>query len=333
MVSDTLHVITGATGLLGSHLAEQLRERGERVRALVRPGSATGFLREIGVELSEGDLCDPRSILKAVDGAGVVYHCAAKVGDWGGWNLFQTQTIEATGHLVDACRQAQVGRLMHVSSIMVYGHPRRREDPFTEEEPQGQNLRLWDYYCVSKIEAEKKVRAYPGPWTIVRPSWVYGPRDRNTFPRIFRSLRSWRVFILGRGENLVNVIYAADVADGILRAASNPVAIGEAYNLSSAGELTQQQLLDLLCDLVGRRRVRWHMPVRLAYWGGFLSEIIGKAIFLRRPPHITRYAVGLILRSTRYSTAKAQTQLGWQPRMPLEQGLRLTYEWYKKSLQ
>jgi len=331
-VSGKLYLITGATGLLGSHLAEQLRSRGERVRALVRPGSDTSYLTSIGVELVTGDLCDPTTIPAAVHGADVVLHCAAKVGDWGAWSLFQTQTIDATRHLLDVCAREKVGRFVHVSSIMVYGHPQPRPDLFTEDEPKGQNLRVWDYYCRSKIEAETLLQQYPGAWTIVRPSWIYGPRDRNTFPRIFRSLRSWRVFILGKGDNLVNSIYAADVADGVLRAAEHPGAIRQAYNFSSDGEMTQRELLDFLCDMVGRRRVRFHIPVSVAYWGGFLSEIIGKMIFLRRPPHITRYAVGLIHRSTRYSTAKARQQLGWQPRMNLRDGLRDTFEWFKTTI-
>src|SRR5438445_10564754 len=80
-----LNVLTGATGLLGSHIAEQLVERGERVRALVRSTSDTSFLRALGVELVEGDLGQPDTLPRAVAGADVVYHCAARVGDWGAW--------------------------------------------------------------------------------------------------------------------------------------------------------------------------------------------------------------------------------------------------------
>src|SRR5438093_8723483 len=93
-VSRKLHVITGATGLLGSHLAEQLIARGERVRALVRPSSDTSFLRSLGVELADGDLNDPDSLRRAVTGADVVYHCAARVGDWGPWRAFQRDIID-----------------------------------------------------------------------------------------------------------------------------------------------------------------------------------------------------------------------------------------------
>ncbi|MGL4550770.1 MAG: NAD-dependent epimerase/dehydratase family protein, partial [Gemmataceae bacterium] len=184
-----LHVVTGATGLLGSHVAELLRKRGERVRALVRASSDTAFLRSLGVELAEGDLENAAALPAAVDGADVVYHCAARVGDWGPWPLFQKAVIEATGNLLVACQAAGVGRFLHVSSINVYGHLPPREGRIAEDEPLGQNLWLWDHYCRAKIEAEGLVRAYPRPWTIVRPSWMYGPRDRTSLPRVVTAIR------------------------------------------------------------------------------------------------------------------------------------------------
>ncbi len=317
--------------MLGSHIAERLRERGERVRALVRPTSDTTFLQELGVELAYGDLNEPSGLPRALAGADVVYHCAARVGDWGPWRVFQREIIDATANLLAACRTSGVGRVLHVSSIIVYGHPRLRDACFTEDEPLGQNLWLWDYYCRAKVRAEELCRQYPGDLTIVRPSWIYGPRDRTTLPRLLKAFDAGRVAIIGSGENLLNVVYAGDVAEGAIRAANYPQAKGEAYNLSSEGEITQQDFVDLLVDELGRPRIRGHISYPLAYWGGFLSEVIGRSIRLRRPPHLTRYAVGLIGRSTRFSIAKAREQLGWQPRVGIHEGVRCTLDWYRKA--
>src|SRR5207302_4608482 len=96
----------------------------------------------------------------------------------------------------------------------------------------------------------------------------------------------------------------------------------------SAGEITQRQLIDLLADELGQPRVTGHIPLWLAFWAGLLSEVIGRVIWLKRPPHITRYVVGLIGRPTLYSTAKARAELGWQPRVGVEEGLRRTLAWY-----
>ena len=325
-----LNVITGATGLLGSHVAEALVGRGERVRALVRPASDVSFLHGLGVELSVGDLHDAESLRRAVDGADVVYHCAARVGDWGPWSLYQREIIDATGHLLGACRAAGVGRVLYVSSVTVYGHPRDGGAPITEDAPLGQRLYwCWDYYCRSKIAAEALARAEGPGVTIVRPSWIYGPRDRTSLPRLMAAFRAGRVTLIGSGDNLLNVVYAADVAEGAILAANHPDAGGQAYNLCSEGELTQRQFLDALTEALGRPPVRRRLPFWLAYAGGFVSEVIGRAIFLKRPPHITRYAVGLVGRPTRFSIVQARRQLGWQPRVGAREGLRRALEWYR----
>ena len=119
----TVSVITGATGLVGSHIAEQLCERGVAVRALVRPGSDTRFLKTLPVELLVADLHDLRRSPRALQNAGPVYHCAAFVRDWGTWPEFYEGTVEITRRMVAACREAGAGRFVHVSSISVFGNP------------------------------------------------------------------------------------------------------------------------------------------------------------------------------------------------------------------
>ena len=327
------NVVTGATGLLGSHIVEQLIGRGEQVRALVRAGSDTARLRRLGVELVEGDLQQPASLPRAVADADVVYHCAARVGDWRPWRAYKANIVAATQHVLDACRTVGVGRFLHVSSIGVYGHLGDRERPITEEEPLGQNPWVWDYYPRAKLLAERQVQRYSGPWTIVRPTWLYGPYDRNTLPRVVTAMTAGRVAVIGTGENLINIVYAGDVADGCIRAANHAGAVGQAYNLSSLGELTQRQFIDRLSEVLNLPRVHKHVSFRMAFWGGFVSEFIGRLIFLRRPPHITRHVVSLVGRSTRFSIDKARTQLGWTPRVGVEEGLKRTLAWYYAQLE
>jgi nucleoside-diphosphate-sugar epimerase len=327
-VAAKLNVVTGATGLLGSHLVEQLIGRGERVRALVRPGSDVRLLQQLGVQLFPGDLTEPASLPGLVEGADVVYHCAARVGDWGPWKSYQTHILDATRHLLAACRSVGVGRVLHVSSIGVYGHLGDRDRPITESEPLGQNPWFWDYYPRAKLLAERMCRRYPGALTIVRPTWLYGPYDRNTLPRVVKAVTAGRVAVIGRGDNKINIVYAGDVADGCIRAAEHPGAVGQAYNLSSLGELTQRQFIDRLTAELRLPSVRKHVSFLTAFWGGFLSECIGRAINLRRPPHITRHVVSLVGRSTRFSIDKARKELGWEPRVGVEEGMRRTLEWY-----
>jgi nucleoside-diphosphate-sugar epimerase len=255
----------------------------------VRPTSEVAFLQSIGVELVPGDLSDPPSLRRAVEGAEVVYHCAARVGDWGSWPQFQAQVIDATANLLAACRTASVGRLLHVSSIAVYGHPKPRAELFTEDEPLGQNLWWWDHYVRAKMAAEALVRGYPGDWTVVRPSWMYGPRDRTSLPRVIAAVEAGRAAVLGRGDNLLNLVYAADVAEGAVLAADSPVARGRAYHLSSEGDVAQRDLLDLLTDALGRPRVRWRWPYPLAFAAGFWSEAFARLTRQSRPSTATAW--------------------------------------------
>jgi nucleoside-diphosphate-sugar epimerase len=328
-MTQKLNVITGATGLIGSHIAEQLRAAGERVRALVRPGSDTAFLRSIGVELAEGDLHEPTSLLRACDGADIVYHCAARVGNWGAWSEFEHDTIVPTNNVVAACQQADTPRLLHVSSVAAYGHPRPGPGEEVEESaPLGQNYWLWDYYARSKVLAEEIVRAFPR-LTIVRPSWTYGPRDRVTIPRVVPALLAGRVPIIGSGDNVLNIIYAGDVAAGAILAANHPGAVGQVYNLSGLGQITQRDLLDVLADALGLPRIRKRVPYFLALRFAFLKEAFAKALRRRQPPTITRHVVSLITRRTEFSIAKARRELGWQPHVHIREGIPKALAWYQ----
>jgi nucleoside-diphosphate-sugar epimerase len=322
----TRNAVTGATGLLGSHVAEQLVARGERVRALVRPDSDTAFLRRLGVELCPGDLQDPGSLPPLVAGTDVVYHCAARVGDWGTWRDFQAQVIDATRNLAAACRAAGVGRLLHVSSVAVYGHPRPRER-ITEDEPLGQRLRLLDHYCRAKCRAEEAARE-AGAVTVVRPSWIFGPRDRNSLPRLVQALRDGWVKVLGHGDNLLNIVQAADVADGAIRAANHPAAVGRAYHLCSAGEITQRAFLDTLTEALGLPRVERQVSPAGAYLAGLLGDIVSRVFRWSRPAHVSRYSVGLMARPVHFSIDRARAELDWQPRTDPRDGIRKAVAWF-----
>ena len=324
---DKLNLITGATGLLGSHIAEQLVANNERVRALVRPTSNTSFLEKLGVELAIGDMTDGASIRRATEGASVVYHCAAFVGDWGSWHKFYQGTVQATRNLVEACQTNGNTRIVHVSSISVYGVQNSLSGDFTEELPTGQHHWLWDYYGKSKVLAEEQLKGYPN-YVIVRPSWVYGPRDRVSIPRVVESLRAGRVRIIGSGENVLNMIYAADVARGIILAANSPSAGGKAYHLCSYGEITQRAFVNLFCERLNLPRVERQVPLKLAWKIAFLAELVFRLLRRPQPPPFTRRALYLIGRTTQYSIARAEKELGWRPQVPVREGLEHTLRWY-----
>jgi nucleoside-diphosphate-sugar epimerase len=149
-----INVITGATGLVGSHIAEELCKARVPVRALVRERSDTRFLKTLPIEIVPADLRDLRKTPHALENAGAVYHCAAFVRDWGPWQDFYDGTVELTRRVVDACRDAGAGRFVHVSSISVYGNPPESAGQITEDTPTDQYLWPGDHYGRSKVLSE-----------------------------------------------------------------------------------------------------------------------------------------------------------------------------------
>ena len=330
------HLVTGATGLLGSHIAEKLRARGGRVRALVRQGSKSSFLQSIGVELVVGDLTDPESCRRAVQGAGAIYHCAAKVGDWGRWQEFESASLDGTRNLAGASIRAGVDRFLHVSSTSAYGHPPEGSPPIDESSALGQNLwPLWDYYTRSKVDCERMLWDLAGRHelrlSVIRPSWLYGERDRTTLERLVGRLRAGKVPLIGRGDNPLSAIYAGNVADAAIMAARDPGSIGEAYNVTHQGQITQREFLDLFIEAIGAPPIRRRISYPLTFAAAFVIEAIGRGRGRERPPLITRYATWLMGRDLSYSTAKAETKLGWKPAVGNRESIERSVRWFVEN--
>ena len=299
------------------------------MRALVRPGSDTAFLRQIGVELVQGDVTHAASLGPLLAGAQIVYNCAARVSDWGPWKTFEKEAVEGTRNVIDACRAAKVGRLLHVSSISVYGHHRLGPgQEITEQTPLGRKFWLWDYYPRAKLLAEQIAWELGPDVTVVRPSWIYGPRDRVTIPRVVKAVQEQRVPIIGPGNNMLNIIYAGDVAAGAILAANHSAARGQAYNLCSTGQITQCDLLNSLTDTLKLPRVSKHVPYWLALRFAFVQECFARLLGRAKPPAITRRAIYLVGRSTSFSIARARAELGWQPRVGIQDGVKMALDWY-----
>jgi nucleoside-diphosphate-sugar epimerase len=326
-------LVTGATGMLGSHIAERLVASGRRVRALVRPASDTTFLQSLGVELVRGNLTDPDACRQAVRGVEVVYHAAAKVGDWGVWPQFQVDCIDATRTLAQAAAEARVGRFLHISSTSAYGHPPDGSEPIDETAPLGRNVWVWDPYTRSKVESEQllwRVAETTGlPVTVIRPSWLYGERDRTTTVRLVNRLRLGKVPLIGRGDNPMSAVYAGTVADAALLAVGDPGSIGEAYNITHQGRITQQEFLNLFAAAAGAPPVVHRVPYRAVFAAALVLEAHGRLLRRVQPPLITRYATWLMGRYLDYSTAKAESRLGWSPSPSYQESIARTIAWYQ----
>ncbi len=220
--ADMKALVTGATGFVGSHLAEALRRRGDEVTALARSASKAAALEPLGVRVVPGDLHDRAALQRAVEGQDVVYHVAGVVAARGEAD-FLAANRDGTRHVVEAAERAGVGRLVLVSSMAAAG-PTVRGHPLRGDEPP----RPVTAYGRSKLAAEDVVTASRLPWTIVRPPMVYGPRDQEVL-KVFRLARLGLAPVLGDGTQELSAVHGADLAEALVAAGTTGAAAGRIY--------------------------------------------------------------------------------------------------------
>lgn len=322
-------LVTGAAGLLGSHLVELLRERNHTVSALIRPQDDASRLMAAGVPIRHGDLRDAASLRAAVRDADTVFHCAARTGPWGNSVDYHLDNVRGLEVLLDAAITAGVRRFVHVSSITVHGNDLRGaagEDGPLRVEPNP--------YSRSKVAGEQliedKVRQ-GAPVTTVRPGWIYGPRDCASFASLARKIERGSMAFLGSGANHVPLIYVRDVAEGMLLASEAPGAAGRVYLLVNDEPVTQRAYLEAIAAELGTNPPRRHVPYRLALALGFTGEMAGHALRLRHAPPLTRYGVQLLGGENRFRIERARRELGFFPRTSMLDGVRQSIAWYRSQ--
>jgi nucleoside-diphosphate-sugar epimerase len=312
--------ITGATGLVGSHAAEEALKRGHRVLALVRRSSDTRWLDEWGVKTIVGDLEDNESLQAGVAGADWVFNCAAKVGDWGTLADFRRLNVDALRLLLEASGLAHVQRFVHVSSLGVY----EGRNHFGTDETVPPAATSLDAYTRSKAEAEALVLEYHRmrglATAIVRPGFIYGERDRTVLPKLLLNLRRFFAYF-GSGQQVLNCIYVKNLVHGIFLAAENPAAVGEIFNLTDGQSVTRVQFVGRVAELAGLPPPRLHIPLPLARLLSNVVEGIAKRRGAKDPPIINRARYKFLALNLDFSIEKARRVLGYQPPFTFEQGI------------
>jgi nucleoside-diphosphate-sugar epimerase len=319
-------LVTGATGFLGSHLVDLLLERGERPRTLVRPGESTNGLAD-GADVHWADVRDRDALAAAVEGVERVLHCAARTGPWGPETEYENVNVRALETLVEVAVAAGVRRLVHVSSVTVHGNDMRGEADETAPLHVESNP-----YSRSKVAGERllarMIEDRSAPVTIVRPGWIYGPRDSASFGRFATMIRAGRMVMIGSGRNHVPLIYVRDAAEGVLLASEVEAALGRSYLLVNDEPVTQRDYLSAIAAELGAPPPTSRIPYRLGLMLGLLAE--GGGRLARRPeaPPLTRYGVKLLGGENTFLIDRARQELGFSPRVGLAEGVRRSAEWF-----
>lgn len=316
---DVSVLVTGAGGFIGSHLVQRLLDEGARVRAFVRYNSRNdrGALEWLPaeqrsqIEYVVGDLKDGEAVRQSVKGCQVVFHLGALIAIPYSYvnplDFVQTNVL-GTAHVLAACRDYGVERLVHTSTSEVYGTARYA--PIDEEHPlQGQSP-----YSASKIGADKLVeafgRSFDLPVVTIRPFNTYGPRQsaRAVIPTTIVQALTQSEVRLGSLEPTRDLNYVADTCDGFVRAAlAGPEVIGETINLGQGWEISIGQLAQRIIALVGRGQPIVTDPARVRPADSEVFRLIA-------------------------DNRKAARLLGWRPRTALDDGLRATIDYVAAHL-
>lgn len=322
------YLITGATGFVGSHVADEAAKHGT-VRALVRSGGDTTHLERLGAQLVPGDLTDPAALAKAADGADYVVHCAAKVGDWGAVDEFRRVNVGGLRALLEAVRGKPLKRFVQVSSLGVY--EARHHYGTDESEPLPENH--IDGYTQSKVECEKlaldEYRTHGTPVAVLRPGFIYGPRDRTVLPRLAGRLARKDIPYISKGKHALNTTYVGNLVDAIFLALDNPAAVGQVFNITDGEFVSKRRFFEGIADGLGLPRPSRSIPLWLAKILARWRE--GKFRRENRPhaPKITQAGVKFAGLNLDFSIAKARTVLGYDPRVGFDEGMGKAVEWYK----
>ena len=319
----TRALVTGATGLVGSHIVERLLARRlGRSRARARSPSRDARLQRSASSPRSGDVLDRRRASRAPRTAcDVIFHTAAAITPSGGWEAYRRLNVDGTANAI-AAAERRGARLLQLSSVAVYGPTGRyRDDGAQDRRGHAARRRCPSsaYYARSKRESEQLVmdaHARGRIWaTAVRPDVIYGTRDRQFVPRIARMLRRGvRAAHRRRTSRRLPIVHAANVADGAVRAAMYDVAGGRAYNLANDFDVTVRRFFELGAHGLGRR-VRF-IPVPLAVAHGAVRRLRRRRR-MRSPADdrasSSNASLSMLTRDNPFTSERARRELGWSP--------------------
>jgi len=318
-------LVTGATGLVGSHVAGQAREKGIRVRALVRSGADTALLQQWGCELTTGDLDQPDSLKSACRDVKVVVHCAAKVGDWGPTEDYRRVNVEGARLLMDAAlADGTLKRWVQISSLGVY----EGRDHYGTDEATAPCTTGIDGYTLTKVESELMVCEYIRerrlPAVVLRPGFIYGPRDRTVLPRLLDRLRSGKFAFLGSTDKLMNNTFVGNLCEAIWLAIEKDDVVGEVFNIRDPRAVTKREFIDTVCDAAGLKRPTKVMPLPVAKLLARMMESAWKLLGKKDAPLLNSARIKFLGLNLDYSIDKAVRRLSYHPSMDFRDAMKLS---------
>ncbi len=313
-------LVTGTTGLVGHLVARQLVEEGHHIRVMVRNTRLIPEIKKIFPDTINADLTNPPSLREAVKDVDVVVHCAALVGSGRATTeMYMIINARGTQALLDAARDAGVGRFVFTSTVGVYGTNTMKPNVDETTPYSGANG-----YTNSKIAAEKSIIASGIPYTILRPYWITGEGDRFLIPQVASMLLHKNFTYIGDGEQIWSLSAIENVSSAIALSATHPAAANQIYNVADA-QVKIKDTVNAIADGLGLPHPTRHSS---------LASVFLRSIFSTSPDK--RLNIDLLFplwRGLTINAEKIRRELSWEPRVPWQESIqRGVMEWKKANL-
>ncbi len=325
--------ITGSTGFIGRSFVKRLLAENKHYNIFcgVRSSSKKEDLEKLNIILVNFDLNDFQTFENALEGMDIVVHFAAHYNFHARKDILFSQNVEATKKLAEVCLKKEITHFVYCSTTEVVG-PAVNAIEDAEYHP--------DYaYGESKMEAEKILlkmhKEYGFPLTIARPTGVIGPGECYPFNDIIiaidKGLALLPTFVPGAGKGTIHWTYIDDIIQGFLRIIENPEkSIGQIYNLASDNPQTWNDLIETICESLGKTRRIFHIPAIIGRIGLALFTLYYK---IRGVDNFVLRAgtVKAMQTSRSYSNAKIKKELGFKPSTEFKKGINDSVLWLRKQ--
>jgi nucleoside-diphosphate-sugar epimerase len=292
--------VTGSGGFIGSAVVRRLRADGHDV---------------VGIDLPDVDVTDAPAVERALRGCELVVHTAAIVDDDGRMEDFVRVNVVGTRNVLDAAERVGVDRVVHLSSVAVWGYEFRAD--IGEDAPP---RTVGNPYIDTKSASERLALGRGA--TVVRPGDVYGPGSVQWILRPLNALKAGLLVLPGKGDGIITPIYVDDLVDCVVRALTTPEAAGRAFTCWDGRPVTALEFFGHHARWLGKR-VRT-VPLPLAYAGAALGELTGRG-------DVRRASIMFLSRRAVYPNARARELLGWQPRVQLAEGMARSEAWVRSE--
>lgn len=324
-------LITGATGFLGGALTHRIHNMGWDVTALGRNPAKLNQLEDIGIHIVRADISKKDEVNASFSDFDLVFHCAALPSPWGGFEKFYQANVIGTRNIVNACLENNVKRLVYVSTPSIY-FDYNSHISVKENDPLPEPI---SHYAHTKLLAEEEVdkgSAQGLAVVSIRPRALFGEGDTVIFPRLLSRLKTGRLPILGDGENMVDLTYIQNVVDALLLCVESPKnTLGKKYNISNGEPVKIWDLVNRICDELGFSHPRRKISRQAAHNVGGALEFIYSLIPYSPEPPLTRMSVSMMSNSTTLDISAAQNELGYQPKISIEEGVGRFLKWWKEN--